>query len=257
VNAARALATFALASGLLGANVPHFTPAPLPAASASPAMKAATAARAAKAAAVLERYLTALERLPAPQYLSFEYSVEQGGATNISQVHRVYRAGSDVRDEVIAEDGHRLRRPHVRIRHDGADRYALAALAPTPARYTFTFSGSPKSAVWSSYTFRTAAKSAAPFTVTEVTLDGTSFLPIALRFRSTAGKTHGHGMLLYAKADRYWLIREARVDALLDDAPAGERIVWSAYRFPASLPSATFADQVEGPSILPKPAATP
>jgi hypothetical protein len=255
VNAARALATFALASGLLGANVPHFTPAPSPAAtSAPPAVKAA---KAAKAAAVLERYLAALERLPAPQYLSFEYSVEQGGGTNLSQVHRVYRAGSDVRDEVIAADGHRLRRPRVRIRHDGADRYALAALAPTPARYTFTFAGAGKNGEPNAYTYRTAAKNAATFTVTEVTLDGTTFLPTVLRFRSTAGKTHGHGTLLYAKFDRYWLIREARVDALLDETPAGERIVWSAYRFPASLPSATFADQVEGPSASPKPAATP
>jgi hypothetical protein len=253
VNAARALATFALASGLLGANVPHFTPPPSPAASASPAIKAA---KAAKAAAVLERYLAALEQLPAPQYLSFEYSVEQGGATSLSQVHRVYRGGSDVRDEVIAEDGRRLRRPHVRIRHAAADRYALAALAPTPARYTFAFAGAAKNGGANAYTFRTAAKSAATFTVTEVTLDGTSFLPSVLRFRSTAGKTHGHGTLLYAKTDRYWLIREARVDALLDDAPAGERIVWSAYRFPVSLPSATFADQVEGPGLSPKPAAT-
>lgn len=248
--AARALAAFALASGLLGANVSH----PQPPATALPAVKAVNAA---KAAQVLDRYLAALERLPAPQYISFEYAVEQGGATNISQVHRIYRAGPDVRDEVIAEDGRRLRRPRVRIRHDGSDRYALAALAPTPGRYTFTFARSAKSGEPSTYTFRTAAKSAATFTIEEVTLDGTTFLPIVMRFRSTAGNTHGHGTLLYAKSDRYWLIREARVDALLKDAPAGERIVWSAYRFPASLPSATFADQVADPSVSPKPAATP
>lgn len=243
MTAARALAAFALAACLLGASAPRAVkPLPRPAASQPPAGKAAR---------VLERYLAALELLEAPRFVSYEYSVEQGGGTDISEMHRIYRAGSDSRDETIEEDGHRLRRPRVRIRHNAVDRYALAAVAPTPAHYLFAFAGTEKSGDHLAYTFRTTATGATAFVIDEVTIDGASFLPTVLRFRSTAGSVHGHGTLLYAKADRYWLVREARIDARYKDTPIGERIVWSAYRFPSALPSATFADKIVEPSAPP------
>jgi hypothetical protein len=244
---ARALAAFALAAGLLGASAPRVIPSPRLAAHPRPAATESPQ----KVALVLEQYAAALDELPAPRYISFEYSVEQSGGTNISELHRIYRAGRDQRDELIAEDGQRLRLPSVRIRHDAVDRYALAALAPTPARYTFTFAGSVKSGDHLAYTFRTEPKGAAGFVVEGVTLDGKSFLPAALRFRSSAGGIHGHGTLSFAKAERFWLIREARIDAQSKGAPVVERIVWSAYRFPSSLPSATFADQTAAPSAGP------
>jgi hypothetical protein len=247
VTLARTLAALALAAGLLGAA------APVPHVAASRPAAAAPSPR--RTALVLERYLAALEGLSAPRYISFEYSIEQGGGTDISELHRIYRAGRDSRDELIEADGQRLRLPRVRIRHDAVDRYALAAIAPTPARYTFSFVSSAKSGDHLTYTYGTQAKSAGAFSVDEITIDGASFLPTQLRFRSSAGGVHGHGTLFYAKADRYWLIREARADALAKDGPIGERIVWSAYRFPSTLPSATFAGQVADP--IPAPTAAP
>ncbi len=244
---ARTLAALALAAGLLGAA------APAPHVPASGPAAPATSAR--KTALVLERYLTELERLPAPRYISFEYSIEQGGGTDISEVHRIYRAGRDSRDELIESQGQRLRLPRVRIRHDAADRYALSAIAPTPARYTFAFVRSAKSGDHLAYTYGTQAKSTGAFSVDEITIDGASFLPTQLRFHSSAGGVHGHGTLIYAKTDRYWLIREARADALAKDGPIGERIVWSAYRFPSALPATTFGGQAADP--VPLPTAAP
>ncbi len=251
---ARALAALALAAGLLWATPLGAAPAPRSGmavsqpASPSPA---AAAAASAKAASVLTHYLEMLDVYSAPKYVSFEYSVEQSGGTNISQVHRIYRAGRDQRDEVIEEDGRRLKPARVRIRHDSVDRYALSAVAPAPERYAFTFVGSTKSGDHVLYRYRTEARTAAPFTVEEISLDGTSYLPAMLRFRSSSGGVHGHGELLFATAEKHWMIREARIDALSKGAPVSERIVWSAYRFPSSLPSATFADQVPEPAPLP------
>lgn len=237
---ARALAALALAAGLLGASLLRATPAP---AGAVPASR--------QAASVLTHYLEALDAYSAPKYVSFEYSVEQSGATNISQVHRVYRAGRDERDELIEEDGKRRKPAGVRIRHDAVDRYALAAVAPAPERYAFTFVGSTKSGDHLLYRYRTQAQTAAPFSVEEISVDGTSFLPAVIRFRSTYGGVHGHGKFLFAAAEKHWMIREARIDALAKGTPVSERIVWSAYRFPSSLPSATFADQISEPAPLP------
>jgi hypothetical protein len=229
----RTLAAVALVAGLFGGTPPR---------AAEPVS--------ARAEIVLRRYFVALEKLAPPPYVSYEYSIEQGGGTNISQVHRIYRAGRDVRDEALQENGRRLRRPRIQIRHDGVDRYALAAVAPTAARYTFAFTGVAKNGEHLAYTFRTEAKTAASFTIEEVTLDGASCLPTVLRFRTTAAGVQGHGTFFYAKADRYWMIREARVDAAYKDEPIGERIAWDAYRFPSSLPSATFADTIADPEPI-------
>jgi hypothetical protein len=241
VIGARALAALALAAGLLGASAPAAKGTLAPAPSATPAP-------------IVDRYLAALADLPVPPYVSFEYTVEQSGGTNISQVHRIYRAGREERDELIEEDGYRLKRPRVRIRHAAGDRYALAALAPTRERYVFALVGTAKSGEHLAYTYHTEARSAAQFVVDEVTIDGASFLPTHLRFRSAAGGVHGHGTFVYGKTGKYWLIREAHIDALRKDDAIRERIVWSAYRFPSSLPSATFADQVAEPSPAPSAA---
>lgn len=237
---AGALAAVALAA-LFGATPPR---------AGAATHSAAAGSVAARGKVILDRYFAALAKLAKPDYVSYEYSVEQGGGTNISQVHRIYRAGGDVRDEAVQQDGRRLRRPRIHIRHDDVDRYALEAIAPTAARYTFTFTGVAKSGEHLAYTFRTEPKTAASFVVEEITLDGASYLPTVVRFRTTGAGVRGKGTFIYAKTDRYWMIREARVDAAYKEEPIGERIAWGAYRFPSSLPSATFADKVSDPDPL-------
>ena len=95
-----------------------FEPAMLPMRYAAPPLEPAT---------VLARYADALAALKHPAAISFEFSVEQLGLRNLEQTHRVYRSGSDERDETLSVDGYALNYPAVRS-------FAIAAIVTTSRR---------------------------------------------------------------------------------------------------------------------------
>jgi hypothetical protein len=201
-------------------------------------------------ATVLARYADALANLKRPPTQSFEYSVEQLGLRNIEQTHRVYRSGLNERDETLIVDGYTLKQPAVRILANRTNRYDIAAVAPKPADYTFTFDGTKRDAAGYTYVFRTAPRATPQFAVSEIEIDGRSFLPSLVRFKIGGGGARGSGELAYGLADAYWVVRAANVSVhLTNGATAHERIEWSAYRFPPSLPASTFE--------APRPIASP
>jgi len=192
-------------------------------------------------AAVLARYAEALATLKRPPTQSFEYSVEQLGLRNIEQTHRVYRSGLNERDETLVVDGYTLKQPAVRILANRTNRYDIAAIAPKPADYTFTFAGATRDATGYTYAFRTAPRATPQFAVSAIEIDGRSFLPSIVRFKISGGGARGSGAFAYGLADAYWVVRAADVTVhLTSGATAHERIEWSAYRFPPSLPASTF-----------------
>jgi hypothetical protein len=222
-----ALAAFVLA--VVGARLP-----------AHPATGAAQTIRLAPAA-VLARYGQALALLKRPPTLSFEYSVEQLGLNNLEQTHRVYRSGLNERDETLVVDSYTLQQPAVRILANRTNRYDIAAVAPKPADYAFTFAGVEREASGYAYVFHTTPRATTSFAVSEVEIDGRSFLPSRLLFKIAGGGASGSGELVYARTDVYWVIRSAAVSVrLAGGAIARERIEWSSYRFPPSLPDSTF-----------------
>jgi len=187
--------------------------------------------------AVLARYGHALATLRRPKSVSFQYSVEQLGLRNLEQTHRVYRSGLRERDETLAADGQPLPIPSIRIIENRMDRYDILAVAPRLPAYAFTFVGLRHRA----YVFKTLAHAAGPFTVTAVELDAGTYLPAVVRFRIAGNGARGSGELHYARADRYWVVRMAQITAhLTNGARAHERIAWSGYQFPSSLPPSTF-----------------
>lgn len=190
---------------------------------------------------VLARYAQALESAATPKLAVFEYAIEQAGLRDFIQTHRVYRAGSDERDETLAVAGKALSPPLVRIFHKRVDRYAIARLAPTEARYTFAFVGTRKSGKHLDYTYRTLAHAPSAFEVTSVTIDGVRFLPSSISFLSAQGKVHGSGTIKFTKADRYWVPVLAVAVANVGEDHARERIAFGGYRFPVSLPRSTFS----------------
>jgi hypothetical protein len=123
-----------------------------------------------------------------------------------------------------------------------AYRYDIGEIAPRVSDYTFTYAGT--SMVGNNhyaYQFKTEAHQATGFAVDSITIDGLTFLPSALHFRIAGDAAHGSGELLYAKADRYWLVRQASVSAHVPNGGiAHETIVWSRYEFPPELPPSTF-----------------
>ncbi len=209
---------------------------------AAPRPPAAAQAPAALApATVLARYAEALESLREPPALSFEYSVEQLGLRDIEQTHRVYRSGLNERDETLIVDSYALRQPAVRILANRTNRYDIAVVAPKAAEYAFTFAGARRDAGGYTYAFRTVPRGSPSFAVSEIDIDGRSFLPSLVRFKIDGGGARGSGELAYGPADLYWVVRSATVSAhLANGATARERIEWSAYRFPPSLPASTF-----------------
>jgi hypothetical protein len=192
-------------------------------------------------AVVIAKYVAALASVPAPKYVRFEYSVEQVGPRDLVQTHRIYRSGQTERDETLSVDGQTLPNPSVRIIRHRVDRYGIAAVAPRPVSYVFTFVGSKRSGARYDYAFATQPRSSgASFTVTGVLIDGRRHLPLQIAFEAGAKQVRATGRLTYAPFEHYWMIVEATVTARSEGKVSRERIAWSRYSFLDSLPESTF-----------------
>jgi hypothetical protein len=190
---------------------------------------------------VLQRYELELGDVRAPKAVIFSYVVSQAGATDIEQRHRLYRSGDQVRDETLAVDGQALKPKIVTIGRR-EDRYAIARLAPRSVSYQMLFVRAVRDGNHLDYEYETTplVASSSGFAVERVTIDGVTYLPRTVAFRTASGSASGRGTIQYAKAGAYWMPVAVSVDAEVAGKPAREHIVWSEYRFPASLPASTF-----------------
>ena len=200
----------------------------------------AAAALALTPAAVVAKYEAAIAAVSEPRVFTVEYALEQTGTRTLEQTHRIFRSGGDERDEIIAVNGTKTTKPTVRIFRGRPYRYTVAHLAPKPSAYGFTFIGPRKSGRHSDYVFRLTPKTPAnSFTFTDVTIDGVTFLPDAVSF---ATREHeGHGSVTFAKSERWWVATGASASARVPSGTAHERLVFTNWRFPKSLPPSTFA----------------
>jgi hypothetical protein len=189
---------------------------------------------------VLQRYTLAIDAVETPKAVIFTYTVAQAGPSNLEQRHVIYRSGSDVRDETLAVDGVALARKIVRFSHR-EDRYAVAKLAPRAASYELLYVRSIKDGHHVDYEYEASPLlRSLDASVDRVTIDGQRFLPRDVRFLTSGPDAHGVAHVTYAPFGKYWMPVTAEVDAVVDGKPARERIVWSDYRFPQSLPASTF-----------------
>ena len=199
---------------------------------------------------VLAKYAAALAALKEPRVFSVEYVIEQTGTRSLEQTHRIFRNGSDERDETIAVNGSRPTSPVVRIFRRRPYRYTVRALAPKPIAYDFSYVGPHKTGKHVDYVFDLAPKKGTPgFAFTRVSIDGVTFLPSAVSFATNQHK--GQGEVTFAKSDRWWVARTAAAQANVPGGVAREHLTFSRWRFPASLPQSTFAV----PRPLPSPPA--
>jgi hypothetical protein len=192
-------------------------------------------------AVVIDRYVAALHALQAPPMQSFDYTVEQLGLRDMEQTHHVYLSGRRERDETTIVDGYTLTRPSVRIIADRNNRYDVAAIAPKPSTYSFLYRGAVVNGGRVLYVFKTVPLAPSGFAVSEVDIDGTHFLPSRIYFKLAGAVAHGSGVLTYGPSDRYWVVRDAQVNAhLANGTSAHEHIAWGGYSFPTELPPSTF-----------------
>lgn len=197
---------------------------------------------------VIERYADALATLPRPENMIFEFSVEQSGLHNLDEKHRVYRRGVHERDETLAVGGVKLKVPLVRIAPDNAYKYDVLTLAPKPAEYTFVYAGLRVVNGRNVYAFHAQPALTGPFAASDVLIDAVRFLPVVIAFNSAGGGLKAKGRVTFGPQGTYWVAREASVTATGRVKDARERIVWSHYRFPETLPDSTFS--------APRPVAT-
>ncbi|MGB8267493.1 MAG: hypothetical protein WCE44_14285 [Candidatus Velthaea sp.] len=197
---------------------------------------------------VLARYAAALADYEAPAVLSFDYTLEQSGAREGEQSHRVFRSATNERDETLAVDGRKLDPPTVRIFRGRANRYTVELLAPRPAQYGFRYLGTHRDGHHLDYVFDATIRGEAAYRVTRVTIDGVTFLPQTIVFSAGTG---GTGTVTFGRSERWWIPLEVTAHARIGGLAAVERLTFSAYRFPATLPPSTFA------MPRPLPATTP
>ena len=189
---------------------------------------------------VLQRYGSALVAASAPKVVVFSYTVSQVGPSNIEQHHRIYRSGLDVRDDTLSVDGITLLRKVVRIsRH--VDRYAIARFAPSAESYELLFLGTVKDGRHFDYVYEaTPLNRTSAARIDRLTIDGSNFLPRAVHFQSGGEGVEGSGEVEFGTFGKYWMPVAADATAQVGGKPARERITWSDYRFPQSLPPSTF-----------------
>jgi len=190
---------------------------------------------------VLANYSRALAMVKPPTYAIFSYAVSQAGPNDIEQRHRIYRAGLDVRDETISIDGSRPKSAAIAIGKRG-DRYAVGLLAPRPGAYELLFVRAIATAGRTDYLFEATpiAKASGGFIVSQVTIDGETFLPRSIAFHTSSLAARGDGEVRYAPFGAYWMPVLATISGTVGDRPARERIAFGEYRFPTSLPPSTF-----------------
>lgn len=198
---------------------------------------------------VLQRYASRLLTLEAPKTLVFTYSVSQAGPQALEQSHRIYRSGELVRDETLQVDGQSLKSKRTRIARY-RNRYTIETLAPRMTEYAFFFVRSVHTGGDYSYVYKAVPLGATgAFVIEGMTIDGRAFLPTEIRFKTAAGKTKGSGSITFAKSGKYWVPTTAAVQATVAGKPARERITFTSYQFPQSLPKSTFLS----PKKLPQP----
>lgn len=190
---------------------------------------------------VLQRYELEMGDLQAPKTMIFSYTVSQAGPNDIEQRHVIYRSGLDVRDETIAVDGAPLRPKIVRI-GKREDRYDILKLAPRASSYQMLFTRVVRNGGHLDYEYEATplVAQASGFVVERLTIDGLTYLPRVIAFRTESTNAHGTGKLEFTKIGKYCVPVAASVDAEVDGKPTREHIAWGEYRFPRSLPAATF-----------------
>jgi len=219
-------------------DIPPLRPRPTP----PPAIAPAT---------MLARYAQALAANPTPSVLSFEYSIDQTGLNDIQETHRVFRSGTSERDELLSADGKRLSPPAIHIFLGHRNRYALEALAPRPEAYTFRYLATVRDGHHVDEVFATTPRSPSDATVEQVTLDGITALPDAIRF--VTREHGGHGSVTFGRVQKYWMATAATATATQGKSLAIEHIAFGSYRFPATLAASTFERPRPLPSFHPAP----
>jgi hypothetical protein len=190
---------------------------------------------------VLQRYELEMSDAHSPKTVICSYTISQAGATDIEQRHELYRSGDDVRDETLVVDGQPLK-PKIVTIGKREDRYAIARLAPRSVSYAMLFVRAVHDGSHLDYQYDATPLAASPsgFVIKSMVIDGVSFLPRQLTFSTASATASGTGTIQYGKQGGYWVPLAVTVDAKVNGKPARESIVWSDYRFPASLPAATF-----------------
>ncbi|HEY1728428.1 MAG TPA: hypothetical protein VGG22_08665 [Candidatus Baltobacteraceae bacterium] len=199
---------------------------------------------------VLANYTQALDALKPPAAYIFEYTFAHHGSHPQETEHRIFRQGTHERDEIVAFNSEKLPHPMIRVFAGHHDPYDVAALAPRTDVNAFTFEGEGKQGRNLVYVFNVYARGTPKYEVTRMVIDGKSFLPLQLDYRTTTGNVVGTGTVTFARTDRYWMPQSVTARADVRGDLQTERIDWSRYQFYPNLPPSTFV-MPRAPQVTP------
>jgi hypothetical protein len=205
-------------------------------------------------ALVLAKYEEALDLVPSPKNVRFEYSIEQAGPHDLSETHRVYRSGLTERDEILSVGGQSLPKPSIRIIRDRVNHYNVGRLAPRVREYVFSYIGEHHDGARVDYVFSTVPRGEATtsaFRVTGITIDGIHYLPRAISYATGTEEIRGKGTFTFWPQEEYWVIQQATAQATIGGKLARERLSFHNYDFPNSLPASTFVEPRTGQNAAP------
>ena len=191
---------------------------------------------------VLAKYADALAAVKTPPAYTFDYTFSHHGAHPQDVEHHIFRQGRRERDEIVGFNGEKLPRPEIRVFLGHHDPYDVAALAPRPEAYVFTYAGEGKQGRNLVYIFNTFARGTPNYEVTRMVVDAKTFLPLELDYQAKTAGVVGTGTVTFAKTDKYWMPQSATARAQVNGDLQTERIDWLRYQFYMDFPPSTFAE---------------
>ncbi len=193
----------------------------------------------------LDRYEMRMAHYHTPAVMTFEYRLEQVGDHSVTQTHRIYRTTLLERDEILALGEIKIK-PKIRIYRNRPNTYAVEAIAPRKATYSFAYMNSVKVENHVGYWYRTTPLNHVHGAlVTGVLIDGQNGLPLTIQVANNIAGLMGKGQLTYGNIDGVWVVHDITATATFT-APAHvtktirEHFSFTNYHFPQTLPAATF-----------------
>jgi hypothetical protein len=198
--------------------------------------------------AALAKYRAALDALPTPGAVVFEYTESRIGPSRaLAEVHRVYRdAGGEERNETISVDGEPVVPAIARFSTSAVWPYDVRAFAVEETDYVAMPLGVAVVAGKRTLSFSTVRTTVGDFSVTQLYLDPTTHLPVREKFNAQGSGCVGSGSIDFGPVDHRWMPSTVSVSCSVPpgDSTFKETIKFGDYQFLSALPSDVFGGNV-------------
>ena len=194
----------------------------------------------------LAAYRAALDSLPRPAYVEYDYIETRSGPDHvITEQHRVYRTQTgQERNDTVMINGTPVVPAISRILHRDSWPYDVTQFAVSSDDYDISPAGMALVSGRKAYSFHATRHQDSGFRITGLYLDLRRLLPVRETFDVTGAGCAGSGLIDFAAASRYWLPTAVQVNCTAVTAAGPsifkESIRFANYGFPNAIPADIF-----------------